>query len=397
MGGRVTYTSGNATRTETFGGRARHPGARHPGPEVDLPAYEPPPSTSPDDPQDLPPPTSPDDHPPDDRPVHTIRLRIRPDQVPRILGSLFGGGPDPTPAEGAGLPPALQGLFRAMLNPVNARSGDAVYSQEALDQIISNLMDQHQTSNAPGPASAEAIAALPKKKLGEKELGAEGKGECSVCMDDVSLGDEVVSLPCGHWFHEVCAGMWLGEHNTCPICRKGIEGDATSSSSPGASRSAAGPNSGPDANREMHGGGDRDPSARLRGLAERSQARLDAIRNTAGQRERYGDYSSSPRVPRESRPWMSDSRDSRPRTGSSGDGEYSGMPGAFERRSSGMSSLSASGRNRGEGEEGRRTGSRRSSQSGSGGSASGNSGGGVAGWIRNQFGGGQGGGGSGGR
>lgn len=111
--------------------------------------------------------------------------------------------------------------------PANARSGDAVYTQEALDRIISNLMEQHPTSNAPGPASPDAISSLPKIHLSEKELGPEHKGECSVCMDDVAIGDEVVALPCTHWFHEACASAWLSEHNTCPICRKGIEGNSS--------------------------------------------------------------------------------------------------------------------------------------------------------------------------
>ena len=161
------------------------------------------------------------------------------DQLDSLIGTLFGGVQGPPAAAGdhdqgmqGGMPPLLQGLLATLLNPANARSGDAVYSQEALDQIISNLMEQHPTSNAPGPASPDAIAALSKKKLDEQLLGPEGKGECSVCMDDVKIGDEVVMLPCSHWFHEACAAAWLGEHNTCPICRKGIEGDTPPSATP---------------------------------------------------------------------------------------------------------------------------------------------------------------------
>jgi len=119
----------------------------------------------------------------------------------------------------------LHGLFAGLLSPALAVSGDAVYSQEALDRIISTLMEQHPTSNAPGPAPPEAIASLPKKKVDEKMLGPQGKAECSVCMDDVVLGEEVVVLPCSHWFHEVCVKVWLSEHNTCPICRTGVSAE----------------------------------------------------------------------------------------------------------------------------------------------------------------------------
>jgi E3 ubiquitin-protein ligase RNF115/126 len=166
-----------------------------------------------------------------------ISIRARPDQLASILGGLFNAmgplgqtqHPDGEPnGQRGNMPLSLQGIFASLLNPANAVAGDAVYSQEALDRIISTLMEQHPQSNAPGPASQEAIASLPKKKLDEKMLGPELKAECSVCMDDVTVGVEVVVLPCTHWFHEACATAWLNEHNTCPICRTGIGGEQPS-------------------------------------------------------------------------------------------------------------------------------------------------------------------------
>jgi E3 ubiquitin-protein ligase RNF115/126 len=146
------------------------------------------------------------------------------DPLPSIIESMFGPLGDQGDYEGlGGVPLGLHGLFQALPNPADARSVDAMY--EVWGQIMSIVMELHSTSDAPGPASPDAIAALPKKKLDEKMLGPEGKGECVVCMDDVHIGDEVVLLPCSHWFHEACAASWLSEHNTCPICRRGIEGE----------------------------------------------------------------------------------------------------------------------------------------------------------------------------
>ena len=121
---------------------------------------------------------------------------------------------------GSQMPP-LQ-LFAQILNPANARHGDAVYSEEALDRIITQFMDAQNGHTAPGPASAAAIAALPKKSVDESMLGSDGKAECSVCMDNVNVGDEITVLPCSHWFHGECVGAWLKEHDTCPHCRQGI-------------------------------------------------------------------------------------------------------------------------------------------------------------------------------
>lgn len=146
-------------------------------------------------------------------------------------------GPSPPPGGSPFTPghPFL-GLFASILNPAGATHGDVVYTQEALDRVISQLMEQHSGSNAPGPASESAIASLPRKKIDLAMLDDEGKAECTICMDDVPVGNEVMSLPCGHWFHEQCGTAWLKEHDTCPICRKGImpkEGNGSESRMPG--------------------------------------------------------------------------------------------------------------------------------------------------------------------
>ena len=113
-------------------------------------------------------------------------------------------------------------VFGGFIHPRDSADADVVYSQEALDGVISQLMEQHSGSNAPGPASDAAIASLPRIAIDLKMLGDTGKAECTICMDDVPVGQFVMSLPCGHWFHEACGTAWLKEHNTCPICRKGI-------------------------------------------------------------------------------------------------------------------------------------------------------------------------------
>lgn len=102
-------------------------------------------------------------------------------------------------------------------------AGDAVYSQEALDRIISNLMEANPQSNAAPPATDEALKNLERKPVSKEMLAHESKTECSICIDDINEGDMALFLPCKHWFHEDCVVMWLKEHNTCPICRTPIE------------------------------------------------------------------------------------------------------------------------------------------------------------------------------
>ncbi|KXJ95291.1 hypothetical protein Micbo1qcDRAFT_192350 [Microdochium bolleyi] len=136
---------------------------------------------------------------------------------------------------------ALNQLFANLLNP-HGTYGDGVYTQEALDRIITNLMEANPQSNAAAPASEEAIKSLVRKPLDKEALGGEPQGECTICIDDMLMGDTATFLPCKHWFHEECVVLWLKEHKTCPICRAPIDGDATGqpqSPSAGASTSAS--------------------------------------------------------------------------------------------------------------------------------------------------------------
>ncbi|KAK0742235.1 hypothetical protein B0T21DRAFT_283611 [Apiosordaria backusii] len=148
-----------------------------------------------------------------------------------LRGAMMAGPQDPNQPgnRAAGSPPmgaggfGLQQLLATILNPAAAVHGDAVFTQEALDRIITQLMETSPQTNAAPPASESAIESLEKKKVDAELLGPEGKAECTICIDEFKLGDEVTVLPCSHWYHGECVVLWLKEHNTCPICRKPIE------------------------------------------------------------------------------------------------------------------------------------------------------------------------------
>jgi E3 ubiquitin-protein ligase RNF115/126 len=65
-----------------------------------------------------------------------------------------------------------------------------------MDDVITQLMEQGQGSNAPPPASTETIDSLPRLKA-DKSL-IEGGKECTVCRDGFSSGEDVIRLPCLH-------------------------------------------------------------------------------------------------------------------------------------------------------------------------------------------------------
>ncbi|XP_024633397.2 E3 ubiquitin-protein ligase SDIR1 [Medicago truncatula] len=42
---------------------------------------------------------------------------------------------------------------------------------------------------------------------------------CSVCLEQVNVGDVLRSLPFLHQFHASCIDPWLRQQGTCPVCK----------------------------------------------------------------------------------------------------------------------------------------------------------------------------------
>ena len=45
---------------------------------------------------------------------------------------------------------------------------------------------------------------------------------CSICIGDYEEGDKIFEFKCigGHYFHQDCLNKWMGQKNTCPLCKK---------------------------------------------------------------------------------------------------------------------------------------------------------------------------------
>lgn len=88
--------------------------------------------------------------------------------------------------------------------------------------FIQSMRDE-QPQGTP-PASKEAIKNLKRFKMNEEFCKKGEKNEkeyptCSVCLCELTKGEDSVLVPCGHLFHEICIMKWLELHNTCPVCR----------------------------------------------------------------------------------------------------------------------------------------------------------------------------------
>ena len=69
------------------------------------------------------------------------------------------------------------------------------------------------------PASKDTVMKLEWKVIVEAIVS-----ECTVCFQEVKVGQKVLTLACKHGFHNACIERWLLEESgTCPICREEVE------------------------------------------------------------------------------------------------------------------------------------------------------------------------------
>ncbi|XP_011097006.1 uncharacterized protein LOC105176030 [Sesamum indicum] len=50
-------------------------------------------------------------------------------------------------------------------------------------------------------------------------FASEMEKKCSICQEEYELDDEMGKLNCGHFYHIDCIRQWLGQKNSCPICK----------------------------------------------------------------------------------------------------------------------------------------------------------------------------------
>ncbi|XP_065169320.1 E3 ubiquitin-protein ligase Iruka isoform X1 [Atheta coriaria] len=106
------------------------------------------------------------------------------------------------------------GNMQLFLNP-----GDYAWGREGLDAIVTQLLNQIDTTGPP-PLAKDVIDAIPVVEVNQEQVDT--KLKCSVCWEEFQLAEKVRQLACQHVYHEPCIRPWLELHSTCPICRQDL-------------------------------------------------------------------------------------------------------------------------------------------------------------------------------
>ncbi|XP_078527410.1 E3 ubiquitin-protein ligase RNF115 [Lissotriton helveticus] len=119
---------------------------------------------------------------------------------------------------------------------LHSSPGDYAWGQSGLDAIVTQLLGQLENTGPP-PAEKEKISSLPTVTVTQEQV--EMNLECPVCKEDYKVAERVLQLPCNHFFHNDCIVPWLELHDTCPVCRKSLNGEDSTRQTPNSDASAS--------------------------------------------------------------------------------------------------------------------------------------------------------------
>ncbi|KAI4886845.1 hypothetical protein NFI96_021444 [Prochilodus magdalenae] len=148
---------------------------------------------------------------------HSQRRHSRPDRGPAVEGIVqqFLAGLFANSSNMNSQPASWSGMLHS--NP-----GDYAWGQGGFDAVITQLLGQSESAGPP-PAEKEMISSLPTVHVSLEQAAC--RLECPVCREEYSVGESVRQLPCLHCFHSDCIVPWLQLHDTCPVCRKSLNGE----------------------------------------------------------------------------------------------------------------------------------------------------------------------------
>ncbi|PAV61143.1 hypothetical protein WR25_13342 [Diploscapter pachys] len=98
----------------------------------------------------------------------------------------------------------------ARRRPHNSRRSVPLFMMDLKCPVCSKIVPSDE-------ADVHLIMCLTRPRITyNDDVLIEDKGECAICLEDMSRGDQIARLPCLCVYHKHCIDDWFLRKNTCP-------------------------------------------------------------------------------------------------------------------------------------------------------------------------------------
>ncbi|KZV26123.1 hypothetical protein F511_06049 [Dorcoceras hygrometricum] len=110
---------------------------------------------------------------------------------------------------------------------LRALDADTIPAASMTEEEI-NALPVHKYKSGPQSIGPVIVQASSSTSVEKKQDSSNAQGSiktsdddltCSVCLEQVDVGELIRSLPCLHQFHVNCIDPWLRQQGTCPVCK----------------------------------------------------------------------------------------------------------------------------------------------------------------------------------
>ena len=101
-------------------------------------------------------------------------------------------------------------------------ASELVQHAEIMRRRLAERAEREERDEAVEARTAEELAKLPTHQWSEGPRAADADEECCLCMEAFAGEDEVLLLPCGHYFHKPCIDRWFVTKRYVPIASTAV-------------------------------------------------------------------------------------------------------------------------------------------------------------------------------
>ena len=105
-------------------------------------------------------------------------------------------------------------------NELNERQ-NSINEEENLVNIF-DMRNYNNNNNFVGPIKNDLLNALPENRIVDVNKLNEENNKCLICLEEYVNNDNIIFLPCFHFFHNNCIIQWIKTHANCPLCKINI-------------------------------------------------------------------------------------------------------------------------------------------------------------------------------